>query len=119
MSAGAMTTLTSAAHSLPRHADRVAQMSAIALGCSIPLTIALNNIFLGLMLIGWAFGSAMQSKLGAFRYPVAVPGLVIFALLAAGVLYAESALAQSLLHLRKYADLVLIPFCASSVCRSS
>lgn len=93
---------------MTRHADALARASAIGLGFSIPLTIALNNIFLALVLVGWIFGSAIQDKIRAFTHPVAVPALALFALLLAGSVYAEDGL-SSLVHLRKYLDLVLIP----------
>jgi len=97
------------ARSMSRHADRLAQMSAVAVGFSIPLTIALNNVFLGLALIGWVVGSTLEEKLRPLKHPAAIPALILFALLALGSLYAEVGIDASLLHLRKYIDLLLIP----------
>jgi O-antigen ligase len=94
---------------MSRYAAYMARGSAIALGFSIPLTVALNNVLLALTLASWALSGVFREKSQAFRHPVAVPALVLFTLLALGALYADASASSSLLHLRKYADLLLIP----------
>lgn len=94
---------------MTRYADYLARWSAIGLGFAIPLTIALNNALLALTLAGWLLGGGFREKLRSFRHPVAVAALALFALLALGAAYGESETAVAALHLRKYADLLLIP----------
>jgi O-antigen ligase len=87
----------------------VARWSAIGLGFSIPLTVALNNLMLTLSLAGWLFGSAFRGKLKTFGHPVAIPAVVLYGLTVVASTYGESDIALAALHLRKYADLLLIP----------
>ncbi|MGQ0523144.1 MAG: O-antigen ligase family protein [Betaproteobacteria bacterium] len=109
MSASTRASISSGAAAMSRQADRIAQFSAVGLGFSVPLTIALNNILLGLTLLGWLLGSGLHDRLRAFTHPGAVPTVALFGLLAAGALYAEPDTAQSMLHVKKYLDLILIP----------
>jgi O-antigen ligase len=92
-----------------RYADAAARWSAIGLGFSIPLGVALNNLLLGLTLAAWLLGGNFREKLSAFRHPVAIAGLALYGLLLIGAVIARHELALAALHLRKYADLLLIP----------
>jgi O-antigen ligase len=94
---------------MSRHADYMARWAAIGLGFSIPLTVALNNVLLALTLAGWLAGGGFREKFLAFRHPAAIAALTLFALIALGTLYGEAGAASAGLHLRKYADLLLIP----------
>lgn len=94
---------------MTRYADHLARWGAIGLGFSIPFTVALNNVLLALTLAGWLVGGGFLEKLRFFRHPVAIPALTLFALLAFGTLYGEASAASSMLYLRKYGDLLLIP----------
>jgi hypothetical protein len=58
-----------------RQADRTARWSAIALGFSIPISVAADNVLLVLVLAGWLAGGAYRDKfLAARRHPVAGGG---------------------------------------------
>ena len=92
-----------------RHADRTARWSAIALGISIPITVALNNLFLLFTLLAWLSSGHYRAKREAFRHPVAVASVALFVLLAVGTLYGAADVDYAALHLKKYADFMLIP----------
>jgi len=98
---------------MPAHSDqrtdRYASWAATALGASIPLTVALNNILLVLTLAAWIVSGSLRGKAAAFRHPAAVPALVLFALICLGMLYGSATAASKSLHARKYLDLLLIP----------
>ncbi|HEX6007287.1 MAG TPA: hypothetical protein VFY80_04955, partial [Burkholderiales bacterium] len=94
---------------ISRYSDHTARWSAIALGFSIPLTVALNNVFLASTLLAWLLGGGYREKLAAFRHPAAIPAIALFALTALGILYSQADLDAAVLHLKKYIDLMLIP----------
>lgn len=94
---------------MQRYADATAHWSAIGVGFSIPMTVTLNNLFLGLTLLAWLLGGLHAGKRTAFRQPIALAALMLFALIAVGTAYGTAQANLALLHLRKYADLLLIP----------
>jgi O-antigen ligase len=97
-------------HPLSGGADRLAQWSAIAIGFSIPISVALDNILLVLLVLGWIAGGAYSAKRDAVRANgVALAALVLLAILAAGTLYGERYPGDALGYLGKYADLLAIP----------
>jgi O-antigen ligase len=99
-----------AANPLTRGADRIALWSAIAIGFSIPISVALDNILLALLVAGWVAGGAWAAKRDAVRANgVALAALVLLAVLAAGTLYGERYPGDALGYLGKYADLLAIP----------
>ena len=87
----------------------VAGWTAITLGFSIPLTIALNNVLLLIMLVAWLLSGQLRARLSSFRQPVARLSLLLFTLLLIGTMYGPASLSEAGLHLRKYADLLLLP----------
>ncbi len=90
--------------------DRLARWSAVAIGFSIPISVALDNILLVLLLVGWFAGGAYAEKRNAVRANgVALTALALFAILAAGTLYGERYPGDALGYLGKYADLLAIP----------
>ncbi len=95
---------------LARYADQSARWSAIALGFSIPISVALDNVLSALVLAGWLLGGMYHDKLLVIRRnAVAIAALVLFTLLLAGTLYGERYPGDTLLYLGKYADLLFIP----------
>jgi O-antigen ligase len=90
--------------------DRLARWSAIAIGFSIPISVALDNILLVLLFLGWLAGGAYAAKRDAvWNNGVALAALALFAILAAGTLYGARYPGDASGYLVKYADLLAIP----------
>jgi len=91
-------------------ADRAAQWAAVALGFSIPLSVALDNVLLVIVVAGWLASGAWREKWDAVvGRRVALGALALFGLLLVGALYGERSPGDTALTLRKYRDLLWIP----------
>jgi O-antigen ligase len=91
-------------------ADRVARWAAIALGFSIPLSTALDNVLLVLVAVGWLASCAWRETWRATRAnTVALAALGLFVLLALGTLYGERNPGDAMTYLGKYVDLLFVP----------
>ena len=91
-------------------ADRTAQWAAIALGFSIPLSTALDNVLLVFVVAGWLASGAWHEKWDAIRgNRVALAALALFGLLLLGTLYGERNPGDAPFYLTKYIDLLFIP----------
>jgi O-antigen ligase len=90
-------------------ADRLARYAAIAIGFSLPLSTALDNVLLGLLLLGWLLGGRFQEK-GALirRNPVALSALALFGLAMIGLCWGDGPLSDGLVYLKKYSNLIVI-----------
>lgn len=97
----------------PRHVtatNTLGRWGALGAGISIPLSIALNNMFLALALATWLAGLQYKDKLLlSWGNPVYRLALIMFALLCLGALYGNPAPGDAWLYLSKYLDLALIP----------
>jgi O-antigen ligase len=106
MGPGLFTTINQAA-------GRVAQWAAIALGFSIPVSTALDNLLLAIVLAGWLASGAWRDKWNAVHgNRVALAALTLYALLLAGTLYGATAPGDARATLSKYLDLLWIPVLA-------
>lgn len=84
--------------------------STIAIGVSIPISIALDNLLLALVLCAWLLGAQYRGKLAlAWSNPVYRAALLLFAVLLLGTAYGDQAPGDAKLYLSKYTDLALIP----------
>lgn len=84
--------------------------STIAIGASIPVSIALDNVLLTCVLSAWLVGAHYRDKLMfAWTNPVYRGALLLFVLLLAGTLYGNATPGDAKLYLLKYLDLLLIP----------
>lgn len=102
-SAGALQCFTAGTSTLGR-------WSTIAIGASIPVSIALDNVILAIVLLAWLVGAQYRDKLiFAWANPVYRAALLLFVLLLAGTLYGHAAPGDTKLYLLKYLDLALIP----------
>lgn len=92
------------------NARRVAQWSAIALGASIPISTALDNVLIAILLTAWALSGQLRStaQLVARNHLVLISA-ALFLLLAVGASYGEVSKREALANLSKYADLLYIP----------
>jgi O-antigen ligase len=96
------------------HAERFARWSGIALGFSIPVSVALDNALLAVIIACWAASGDWRAKWRAIRdNPVALAALTLLALLAAATLYGERDPGDGARYLVKYADLLLIALLVS------
>ena len=91
-------------------ARRLGQWSVIALGASIPISTALDNVLL-VLVVGCFLVSAMSSrKLSLVNSnPVISAAIILFTLLALGTLYGHGNFAEAAKVLMKYVDLLLVP----------
>ena len=61
-----------------RRAEIVLKWAAVLLGCSIPVSVALDNVLLGVLLFFWLAGGAYRDKLASIRdNPVAWMALAL------------------------------------------
>lgn len=87
----------------------VAGWAIVLIGFSLPVSTALDNILLGIILIAFLLSGRYREKLGSIaRNPAALALSGFFALLAFGVLYGEAPFADRLKYLVKYSDLLLV-----------
>lgn len=90
-------------------ADTAATHAAVALGFSIPISVALDNVLLAFVLLGWLFGARYREKLIAIgRNPVALLALALFGLLAVGTLYGSAGPKEAWRYLNKHTDLLYL-----------
>jgi len=96
------------------HGDRLARWSAIALGASLPISTALDNILVGLILLGWLASAGFAAKWAAIRTrwtSFAVFAMVGLAVL--GLAYTLAPATEALRPLVKPLTLLLIPMLMS------
>jgi O-antigen ligase len=90
--------------------DRLSRWAAVAIGASIPVSVALDNILLAIVLLAWLAGGNYREKWAAARAnPVALAALLLFGVLLAGTLYGDRYPGDATAFLAKYADLLAVP----------
>jgi hypothetical protein len=71
---------------ISRRADKLAGWAAVALGFSIPISTALDEILLVVILALWLVGGHFRDKIRAVRHnPVVLPALVLFGMYLLGL----------------------------------
>ena len=91
-------------------AARATPYLAIAIGFTLPISTALDNLLLALLLVCWLASGRWAAKYAAIRAnPVALAALALLTLLVLGLAWGQGPLSDGLLYLRKYASLLLIP----------
>ena len=96
--------------SITGYAERLGRWSAVALGASIPVSVALDNALLAAVLMCFCIGGRYRPKWEAVRTnPLAIAALALFALLIAGTFYGEAGVKEATQYLTKYLDLLFIP----------
>lgn len=94
---------------LPRQSTRAATGCAIALGFSIPISVALDNILLAAVLLLWLAGAGFREKfIWLAGHRVAQAAFALFVLLATGIVWSDQ-VNEGFRLLGKYADLAFIP----------
>ena len=90
-------------------AQRGTRWTAIALGFSLPISTAFDNVLLVLLLLCWLASGGWQAKFARIRAnPVAVAALLLLGLLALGTAWGPGLPAERFTYLKKYTDLLLI-----------
>lgn len=91
-------------------AGKIAQRSAIALGTSIPVSVALDNLLVAVILLSWLLIINHSGKLSVIRAnPVAWLATALFLFYLAGCTYSIGNLEDMLDSLSKAARLMFIP----------
>jgi len=91
-------------------AEMCARGCAVALGISIPISVALDNVLLALILISWLAAGGYRKKLAvAFHNRIVVAAFALFCLLAAGLIYSSGNPGDGMKMLGKYIDLAFVP----------
>jgi len=87
-----------------------ARWLAIAIGFTLPVSTAMDNVLLALLLACWLASGGWQEKFAAIRAnPVALAILALFTLVALGLAWSHGPLQDGLLYLKKYSNLLLMP----------
>ncbi len=93
-----------------RKTDTWAAWAAIALGFSIPISTALDEILLVLLLILWLAGDRFREKIAAVRdNPVVLPALALFGMYLLGLFYGDATVREALGSLKKATNFLYIP----------
>ena len=91
-------------------AEEAVKWAAVLLGCSIPVSVAADNVLLGFILLCWIAGGGYRDKLAAIRrHPAALAALALFAMYLAGTLYTIGSGRDVVDALTKALRLLLIP----------
>jgi O-antigen ligase len=82
----------------------------IALGFSIPISVAFDNVLLAVIALAWLAAGEFRGKLSIIREnPVALAALALFGLFIAGLCYGTGYAGDGLHYLLKYLDLLFVP----------
>ena len=91
-------------------AENAVKWGAVLLGFSIPVSVLLDNVLLGLIVLFWIAGGRYRDKLAAIRgNPVALLALALYFLHLLGSLYSIGTARDVLEALAKASRLLLIP----------
>jgi O-antigen ligase len=83
--------------------------AAIAMGASIPISTALDNVLFALILVAWVGSGGVREKLAAIRgNPAALAALVFLALLLLGMTWGPGSAREGWYYANKYKDLLLV-----------
>jgi len=94
--------------SLNRKLQEPLQWGVILIGLSVPVSVALDNILMGLVLLGslLSLGSVLSIVRG---HPIARAAILLFSMLAVAMVYGATPLKEAVSILGKYIDLMFIP----------
>ena len=96
-------------HRITRGAHWLARHAAISLGLSLPISVALDNVLLVLLLVAWLASARWHEKYRLIRRnPVALSAFALLAWIALGLAWGSGPLSDGLVYLRKYSNLLPI-----------
>jgi O-antigen ligase len=94
-------------HRISRGAHWLERHTAVALGLSLPISVALDNVLLVLLLAAWLASGRWHEKYRLIRRnPVALSALALLAWIALGLAWGSGPLSDGLVYLRKYSNLL-------------
>jgi O-antigen ligase len=89
--------------------QNLGRYAAIALGASIPISTALDNVLFMLIVIAWLGSGGMREKLAAIRdNPAALATLAFLGLLLLGMAWGPGSAREGWFYVNKHKDLVLV-----------
>ncbi len=92
-----------------QRSEDLARAFTVALGVSIPFSVAADSILLALVVVCWFAADRYRERSAQLRHhPVALMALGFVALLAVGLAYGDQPRSDAFLYFRKYADLVIL-----------
>ncbi|MHB8908695.1 MAG: O-antigen ligase family protein [Syntrophales bacterium] len=95
---------------ISRKTDTWAQWAAVALGFSIPISTALDEILLVVILALWLVGDRFREKIGAVRdNPIVLAALALFGMYLLGLFYGAATGREAMGSLSKASNLLFIP----------
>jgi O-antigen ligase len=96
-------------HRIVRGAHGLARYASVALGLSLPISVALDNVLLVLLLVAWLASARWHEKYRLIRRnPVALSALALLAWVALGLAWGSGPVSDGLVYLRKYSNLLPI-----------
>lgn len=96
--------------SLSRRIDDAGRWAAIAIGCTIPVSVALDNVLMLVVLACWLAGGGYARKWAVLSdNPVSRCALLLFGLLLLGTLWGIQPARDARDYLLKYLDLAFVP----------
>lgn len=91
-------------------AERLARYCAIALGFTLPISVAADSVLMVLLLVSWLASARWRDGAGLIRAnPVAMAALALFAVMALGLLWSQAPAGDAATYFKKYDDLLLVP----------
>lgn len=84
------------------------RMGTVLLGFAVPISVALDNLLLAVLLLGVIFNAREIWRI-ARQHPVARAAWLLFAVLLIGMCYGVTPLREAINILGKYADLAFVP----------
>lgn len=93
-----------------KSADTAAKWAAIAIGFSVPISVALDNALMLLVPVLWLMSGHFREKYAIIRNSkTALAALALIGLLAVGMLYGNASFPDALNTFGKYIDLLFVP----------
>jgi O-antigen ligase len=98
--------------------ESLGRYAAIALGASIPISTALDNVLFALILIAWLGSGGVREKLAAIRdNPTALATLAFLGLLLLGMAWGPGSARDGWYYVNKYKELLLVAALGAFVLR--
>lgn len=89
--------------------NRLGQYSVIGLAFALPISTALSNVFLGIILFSWITSGNFRDKLYIFfKSPIAFAALALFLWLVISLAWVNSFDQDQIKFLRKYSNLLMV-----------
>lgn len=94
--------------------EKAGRLAVVALGFSIPISVALDNVLLAVVVACYLAGGGYREKLARIASnPVMVAVLVLFSAMALSALHGTASGSDAARYLMKYSDLLFIPAIAA------